>query len=434
MSRNNQISRDWRKIAYAGYLVIIITFGVGGVWAAVSELDKAVIATSYVSSEYNRKSVQHLEGGLVREILVKEGDRVQEGQVLYRMQDTQAYANTQLIRGQLDSSIAVEARLLAERDGLNQISWPEEFLGNNNSPRLVSIMIDQERQFQERKASLEGQVNVLKARIEQIRTEIKGIDTERDATEKQIGYINQELVGLRSLAASDLIPKSRLYAMERERTRLEGMIGRATADAAKGAGSIGEIDLQIQQITRKFQEETSSALLDARQKLSDLRERITVAQDIQDRLDIRAPRTGTVQNIKVSTLGQVIRPGETLLEIAPEGDELVINAQFSPSDIDVIHVGMPAEIRFPSFHSRTIPLMIGRLETISNDRILDDTTRQYYYLGIISLKQADIPDEYRARVRPGMPAEVIVSAGDRSVLSYLVSPLANSFRKSLREQ
>jgi HlyD family secretion protein len=432
--QSNRSPSEWRPIAFAGYTLIAMTFGVAGVWAAVAKLDKAVIAAGFVETESNRKTVQHLEGGIVREILVKEGDDVAEGQVLFRLEQVQAEANNELLSNQLDSALALEARLIAERDGAQEISWPKELKDKLAEPTLSHVLDDQIHQFEERRASLEGQKSVLQSRIAQLHTEIDGISIEKSSTEKQTDYINQELVGLRELAGKKLVPVTRVYAMERERTRLEGDIGRAVADIAKAQSSIGEMNIQSQELSQKFQEEVASSLLDARQKIADLRERSSVAQDVVNRLAITAPREGTVQNLKVFTIGQVLRSGEPLLDIVPDNDALVVHAQFPTSDIDTVFAGMTAELRFPAFHSRTIPVMLGKIESISHDRMLDEPTHQYYYLGVVSLNRADIPEEYRSRVRAGMPAEIIVSSGERTVLNYLVGPISSSLRKTFREQ
>ena len=432
--KSNRSPSEWRPIAFAGYALIAMTFGVAGGWAAVAKLDKAIIATGSVETEANRKTVQHLEGGIVREILVKEGDHVAEGQVLFRLEQVQAEANNESLRNQLDSALALEARLIAERDAAQEISWPKEFKDRLAEPTLSHILDDQIHQFQERREALEGQRNVLQSRIVQLHTEIDGISIEKSSTEKQTDYINQELIGLRALAGKNLVPVTRVYAMERERTRLEGDGGRAVADIAKAQSSIAEMNIQIQQLTQKLQEEVASTLLDARQKIADLRERSTVAQDVVKRLAIFAPRAGTVQNLKVFTIGQVVRGGEPLLDIVPDNDALVVHAQFPTADIDTVFAGMTAELRFPAFHSRTIPVLLGKIESISHDRMLDETTHQYYYLGVVSLNRGDIPEEYRSRVRAGMPAEIIVSSGERTVLNYLVGPLSSSIRKTFREQ
>jgi HlyD family secretion protein len=432
--QSNRSSSEWRPVAFAGYTLIAMTFGVAGVWAAVAKLDKAVIATGFVETETNRKTVQHLEGGIVRQILIKEGDHVTEGQVLFRLEQVQAEANNESLSNQLDSALALEARLVAERDGARKISWPKEFTDRLVEPTLSHTLDDQIHQFEERRGSLEGQKNVIESRIVQLHKEIDGISIEKTSTESQTTYINQELVGLRELAGKNLVPVTRVYAMERERTRLEGSVGRAVADIAKAESSIDEMNIQIQELTQKFQEEVASSLLDARQKIADLRERLSVSQDVVNRLAITAPRAGMVQNLKVFTIGQVLRGGEPLLDIVPDNDALVVHAEFSTTDIDNVFAGMTSEVRFPAFHSRTIPVMLGKIESISHDRLLDESTHQYYYLGLVSLNRGDIPDEYRSRVRAGMPAEIIVSSGERTVLNYLVGPLSSSLRKTFREQ
>jgi HlyD family secretion protein len=432
--QSNRSPSEWRPLAFAGYTLIAMTFGVAGVWAAVAKLDKAVIASGFVETETNRKTVQHLEGGIVRDILVKEGDHVVEGQVLFRLEQVQAEATNESLRNQLDSALALEARLVAERDGAQEISWPKELNDRLADPTLSDILNDQIHQFEKRRGSLEGQKSVLESRIVQLHKEIDGISVEKKSTEGQTTYINQELVGLRDLAGKNLVPVTRVYAMERERTRLEGDVGRAEADVAKAESSIAEMNIQIQELTQKFQEDVASSLLDVRQKIADARERSSVSQDVVNRLAITAPRAGMVQNLKVFTIGQVLRGAEPLLDIVPDNDALVVHAEFSTTDIDNVFAGMSGEIRFPAFHSRTIPVMLGKIESISHDRLVDEATHQYYYLGVVSLNRADIPEEFRSRLRAGMPAEIIVSSGERTVLNYLVGPLSSSLRKTFREQ
>jgi HlyD family secretion protein len=424
---------EWRPTAISGYLLIFLTFGIAGGWAAIAKIDKAVVAPASVSVETNKKSIQHLEGGIVREILVKEGAHVDEGQVLLRLQKTQAQANSEIVKNQLYSLLALEARLIAERENADKITWPAEFK-NEASGVISSLQADQINQFNERRASMQGQISILESKSGQLRTEISGLEIEKNATEKQVKYINEELSGLHRLLAKQLVPANRVLTMERERTRLEGVIGKTISDKAKIEGAIDEIGSQIAQLRQKQHEEVANQLLEIREKIGDYRQKYVVAADILSRVDVKAPRAGTVQNMRVFTLGQVIRPGELLLDIVPDNERLIVHAQFSPTDIDVIHEGQHAEIRFPAFHARTIPVMTGELENISHDRLIDEASKQPYYLGIISIEKADIPDEYRNRLRPGMPAEVIVAAGERTVLDYLTSPLKHSLAKTFIEQ
>ena len=425
---------NWKTAAAAGHLLILTTFGIGGGWAAVARIDRAVVAPGTVSVETNRKVVQHFEGGIVSEILIKEGDAVNANQVLVRLTKVQAQANNELVRNQLAVALATEARLMAERGGDAQITWPEVVRHHRHEPAFNRAMEDQAAMFAERGITLRGQIEVLEARIGQLRSEIAGHQTERRATEAQVGFVMKELDSLRRLQAEDLIPLNRLYGVERERTRLEGVIGRSTADIAKAEGSISEVTSQIHQLRKKFLEDIANQLSEVRQKIDDLREKQAVVQDVLSRVDILAPRAGSVQGLKVSGIGQVIRPGEALMEIVPKDEPFVVLAQFSPNDIDGVKAGHEVEIRFPSFHRRDLPVMLGRLQSLSNDRLIDEMTKQPYFLGVISIGSAQIPVELRARLRSGMPAEVIAALGERTVLDYLVSPLSNSIRKTFIEQ
>lgn len=425
--------RSWRSFAIVGYGVIFMIFGIVGGWSAFFKIDQAAIAPGVVSVETNRKTVQHFEGGIVKEILVKEGDIVREGQLLFRLQRTQAEASSEVFGNQLKSALAAEARLMAERDQEEEITWPHE-LTNSLADWLDTVLSDQRAQFEQRRASQKGQIEVLNSRIAQLQTQIKGSHQEQVSAEAQVKLIQKELVGLHELAGKNLIPIARVYAMEREQARLEGTIGRAISDAAKAEAQISETMVQIEQVRRKFQEEVAAQLVDVRQKISELREKVAVARDVLARVDIVAPIGGSVQNLRVFTLGQVIRSGEPLLDIVPQNEPLVVSAHFSPNDIDGVYAGQSAEIRFPSFHGRTLPAMIGRLQSLSHDRMVDEQSREPYYLGVVSLERAQIPDEYRQRVRSGMHAEVIVALGERTVMGYLIYPLASSLRKSFREK
>jgi HlyD family secretion protein len=430
---------SWARIAALGYVLIFLTFGVVGGWAAVAKIDRAVSAPGVVAIDTNRKTVQHLEGGIVREILVKEGGAVAQGAILFRLENVQAKADYQLNENQLHSLLATEARLVAERDEKDDIAWPAEIAPPSSSSALDTegwdnqVMADQAAEFNKRRSSLQGQVEVLKSRIDQLRDEIHGVQLEQEAAENQVDYINKELTGLRELSQKQLIPTTRLYTMERERERLQGGIGEAIANIAKSNGQIGEYNIQIQQLKEKFQEQIASSLTDVRQKVADVREKMAIAKDVLSRSEVVAPVAGTVQNLKIFTIGQVVRPGEPLLDIVPNNEHLIVEVQFSPNDIDGVLIGQQAEIRFPAFHSRMIPLIVGRLESLSRDRLVDETSKQPYYRGIVGLDSTNIPEEWRSRVRAGMPAEVIVASGERTVLSYFVSPLTSTLRKGFIE-
>ena len=423
---------DWRVPAIAGYVLIVGTFLVLGGWSAFARLDSAITATGVVSAETNRKTVQHLEGGIVREIHVREGQHVQAGQVLFRLDFTQAKAGYELQRNQLDSAIAQEARLIAERDGQEQIAFPQELLDRADDPNVKRAIADQVAQFQERCGSLKGGVQILDAKIDQYQLEIEGLKQERSGTANQLGFVNEELVDVRHLFEKQLTQKSRLMALERERSRLEGLIGRSTADESKARNGIEEARLQIRQLRQKFEEDVANSMLETRQKINDLREKVRVAQDVLSRVDILSPSTGVAQNLRVFTSSGVVKAGEPMVDVVPERDALIVQAHVQPQDTENLQPGMPAEVRFSSFQTRILPIIVGKVESISRDRLVDEQTKQPYFLAQVVVD--DIPSFVKDRLSAGMPADVIFPTGERTVLDYLVRPLKDRLRSVMREK
>ena len=426
------VIRDWKHPAAIGYAIITFTFVVLGGWSAIAKLDSAVTAPGFIAEENSRKSIQHLEGGIIKEILVREGQHVAAGQVLFRMDPTQAQASLDLQEIQVDALLAQEARLVAERDRATAIVWPEEIKARSDQPTVKQAIADQTKQFVDRQASLHGQINVLQSKIEQYKTEIEGLRLERDATKRQLEYIVQELTDLQYLLSENLVQKSRVLALEREKSRLEGVIGRSMTDEAKAENGIGETKLQIGQVQNKFDEELAGSILEVRQKINDAREKIRVARDVVHRIDVTAPVSGTVQNLKVFTIGGVIKPGEVLLEVVPDQDALIVQAHVSPHDMDRMSPGMQAQVRFTSFKSNILPVILGRVESVSRDRLFDETTRQPYFLAQVVVD--DIPTELRDRLVAGMPADLVFPTGERTVLNYLVRPMQDRMNSAFRER
>src|SRR5262249_1049876 len=356
---------DWKRPAILGYLIIIFTFVVLGGWSALAKLDSAVVAPGVVAVESNRKTVQHLDGGIIQDILVREGQRVKQGDILFKMDPTQAQANFDLQQNQLYAGLAQEARLVAERDMAAEVTFPQELRAVDINPMVARAVADQTKEFNERQASLSGQIELLEAKITEYKTEIQGLIVQQKATEDQLQWILEELVDLRRLLDQNLVQKTRVLALEREKSRLGGAIGRSIADQAKAQNGIGEAQLQIRQLRQKFQEEVSGQILEARQKIADLREKVRVARDVFRRLVIVAPVSGTVQSLKVFTVGGVIKAGEPLLDIVPEHDRFIVQAHVSPHDTEGVAPGMRAEIRFTAFRTNVLPLIIGHVESVS---------------------------------------------------------------------
>lgn len=429
------VKDSFRGVAIAGFSIIALTFGVLGGWAATAPLDSAVVAGGLVTSATNRKTVQHFEGGIISEIRVTEGAYVHQGDVLFVLDPTQAKAGVEIILNQLHQNLAREARLLAEVSGSQTIAFPDELTkGQASDPALSQVLADQRRQFDERRGSLEGQIAILRSRRDQLSTEIEGIDRERESMTQQVAFLEDELTGLRHLFEKGLQPKSRLLALEREKARLDGSIGRSIAERAKAEAGIGEAELQIQQLRQRQQEEIGKELVEVREKINDLRQRLPVARDVFRRLEVKAPTAGTVQNLRVFTPRAVIRAGEPLLDIVPANDDLVVQAHVSPLDVNNVTEGARAEVRFPSFHSRALPMIFGNVLNVSKDRLMDEASRQPYFLAQIKVDVLHIPEEYRSKLTPGLNVEVIMPTGERTVLAYLVEPLRETLRKTFREK
>ncbi len=422
-----------KGVARFGYAIIIFTFGILGLWAAFAPLDAAVIAHGSLSNETSKKTIQHLEGGIVRAIHIREGQEVKKGQLLFELDPTQANASFEIARNQLIALLAQEARLAAERDNQPSIRWPAE-LQNTGDPAVARAIADEQKQFFERRATIRGQVDVLNAQRSQYQSEIDGIERQSVGLKEQVAYVDDELTGLRTIYEKGLVPRPRLLALERERASLNGSIGRLQADRSKALQGVGEVGLRIRQLQQQFYEQVSQEVAEVRVKIADIREREIVAADQVKRINVVSPANGVVQNLRVFTNGAVIRPGEPMVDVAPEDEDLLIHAQFSPTDVDNIHNGMRAEVRLSSFHSRKIPVLEGTIQSISKDRIVDEANKTAYFLAIVRVDDSNLPKQVAERITAGMPAEVIVPTGERTVLQYLFEPLTNTLRKTMREE
>ena len=427
-------SDNYKRLARIGFGLIFVTFGVLGVWAACAPLSSAVIGQGTVTVESNRKTVQHLEGGLLRKILIHEGDQVRAGQLLFELDPLQPTANLGIVRNQLFTLLARADRLNSERNHLSRVQFSPEVLAQLGDPIVSQAVQAERRQFEERQGTITGQVEILESRVGQYREQIAGIDQQRASMEEQVGYLTEELSGLNELYKKNLVPRPRVLALERERAQIKGGIGKALAEKAQAQKAIGEASLQARQIRQQFDQDIAKELADIQAQTTDLREKYTVAADVAKRVKIVAPVSGTVQNLRVFTEGAVIRPAEPLVDIAPAQGGMVIHAQFSPNDIDSVHPGMVAELRFPSFHARSIPVVEGRVGTVSQDRLVDEATRIPYFLVIVHIKDSDLPAELKDRLKAGLPAEVVVPTGERSALEYIFNPLADAMHRTMREK
>jgi len=429
-----QVNGDWRSSLRLGTAVVVLTFGVFGTWTAVARLDNAAIGAGVVAVESNKKTLQHLEGGIVREILVRDGASVRQGDLLVRLDPTRAEAAFDLYQRQLAAAVAGEVRLIAERDDLEALDFPPEVLELQSDPLVARAMADQKRQFDARRETTTRQIEILQNQIEQIRNEIAAVEMEKRTGEGKLVFISQELTGLRSLLERGLVGFPRVSAMEREQLTLQNAIARATIDAAKAAQRIAETELKIEQLREERREEASKQLPEARRLISDIRQQMVVASDTLRRIELRAPTDGTVQQLRIFTVGGVVRPGDPILDIVPLTEELVVRAKFSPLDVHTMRPGMAAEVRFPAFHRDNIPLIMGELRTLSSDRLIDEASNEPYFAAEVTVDRRTISEDLRDKLRAGLSADVIVPTGERTALEYMISPLTDRFRRAMVER
>ena len=418
-----------------GYVVIFLTFGVFGTWAALAPLDSAVVGIGIIAVQSNRKTVQHFEGGMIREILVRDGDLVNEGDLLFRLDDTSQKAQLELMINQLTAALSREARLVAERDGSPEIIFPDEVLRNLAEPLSAKAMQDEQSSFQERRSLLNSQIDAQRQQQGAARRETQGLRLEFKSSADQIAQIDLELPGLKSLLGKGYVALNRVTTLERERLRLEGVMARSQTDLAKAEIAITQAETQILQLNAQFQQSIATDTVEIRKTIADLREKIIVGRDILRRTEIRSPQTGVAQGRKVATIGAVVRPGDPLVDIAPVNDHLVVQAQIDPKDINVIKTGMKAEVRFPGFKASETPVMSGDIRSLSNDRVADPTNpRSAYFAAEVEVDMETVPETVRQRLRPGMDAEILVKTGERSALRYMIEPFEDRLRASFRER
>lgn len=423
-----------KPVALAGYVLIFITFGVLGSWAAVAKLDSAVVAPATIQLEGNRRVVQHFEGGIVEDILVSEADAVEQGQVVLRLSSVEARSNLDVFSTRLDVARLIEARLLAERALDEAANFPKDVL-SKNLKTIQDVIADQRDLFEDRRSILKSQADILTARVDQINLQVEGLELQKSAYERRIVNYTKMLDRMRKGESQGLIQSNTLSQREDELIEIEASLGQVISEIGQAQASVGETELQMLQLTQEYRERANTELEQIRAEISELQERRKVALDILDRTEIRAPGSGTIQNLKVHTVGAVVRPGEDLMELVPEDEELIINARVSPIDKDNVAPGLSTEVRFTAFKSKLTPIMLGSVDTVSGDVITPDNPNEPpYFLARVVVDEDDIPEEIKDRLTAGMPADVIITTGERTVANYIVSPLMDAVRKSLIEE
>jgi len=421
-----------RSVRLIGAVIVTLTFGIFGAWAVLAPLDSSALASGVVVVKSHRKTVQHLDGGIVAKILAKDGDVVKEGDPLLILDDTQIKAQMETARGQFIVLSAQVARLRAEKDLLNAIKFPEA-LNDESDQRITDAKQAESNVFHSRKKAHDGEMAVLKERISQISSKIKGLQSQVESKKILVDSYGEEIHDLKELLAEGFADKQRLRDMERNHAMQSGEIAQLNAEIATNQMLISETRLQILQVEKKFQEEVAGKLSETQAELNDVNERMSASQDKLDRIVIKAPASGMVMGLSVHTQNGVISPGSPILDIVPKDAELIIEAQVSPNDIDRVTVGLQAEVRFSAFKQAITPKMNGTVIHLSADRFVDEESGTPYYQARVELTPESRKDLGKLQLVPGMPAEVLINTGERTLFEYLAQPATNAFARALIE-
>lgn len=422
-----------RYVRIGTITIVVLVVGFGG-WAATAKLSSAVIAAGKVVVASRVKQVQHPDGGIIGAIMVKEGEVVETGDLLIRLDETLVAANRALLDGQIIALEARLARLEAERSDADALAVPAEFAERSDEPLVRQALESERTVFEARKETMAGQVDRLEERIMQLEEQIGGLEAQRDAKAGEVALIDEELVVLEGLFERGRTTRDRLVNLKRNRLRLEGERGALVSQIAVAKGRINETQLEVLQLTTDRREKTFSEITQIRPELANLKERRAAADFQLKRMDIRAPADGTVFELAVSTVGGVVQPGQTIVQIVPQSDQLLIETQVSPTDVDQVAVGQAATIVLSAFDYKTAPRLNGTVRFVSAEASRDERTGLAYYVVRVALGEDELdrlPDDLV--LVPGMPAEAYISTGGQTVATYLLRPLSRQVRRAWRE-
>lgn len=429
VTMHSRMESDLARRLAAGLGLIMLLVGTVGVWAAITPIAGAVVSSGIVVVESNIKKVQHQAGGIVSAILAKNGDRVEAGDIVLSLDETQVRANLGITISQLIQLVGRKARLEAERDQADVIQVPPDFLASGGE--AAAIAEGERRLFNIRQAARKGQIAQSRERIGQFKQEITGLTAQRDAKEQEVELMREELERLEGLRKLGLMPSTRILSAQRDWTRLKGEWGALVAQIARAQGQINEVELQIIGIDQTMQTDASKELRDSEARIAELLERKIAAEDMLKRVHLRAPQAGVVHDLAVHTVGGVISPAETVMTIVPSQESLGVEVHISSTDIDQVSVGQEATLRFPALNQRTTPEMKGVVSRVGADLTKEPQINSAYFTVRIQLQENPAD---KLKLVPGMPVEAFIKSKERTALSYLVKPVADQFAKAFRER
>jgi epimerase transport system membrane fusion protein len=431
-SPTTKYSSDDRGVRRIGTIFLIVTLVISGVWAFLAPLDEAALASGVVMVKSHKKTIQHLDGGIVSQLVVKDGDIVKQGDLLVTLDGTADKAQLEIARGQFIATVAQLARYEAEREGKSVVNYPLT-LDDEIDPRVVEAKQSENQIFKARKSAFLGEIALLKQRADQLSSKIEGLKGQRTSKQLLVSSYSDEAKDLTELLEKGFTDKQRLRDVTRNHAVNTGEISALSAEIASTQIQISETKLEIIQLEKKFQEEVAKKLSELQTQLYDINQRILAINDKVVRVEIKAPVAGRVMGLAVHTLGGVILPGHPILEIVPQTEELVIDAQVSPMDIDRVSVGLVAEVRFSAFKQALTPVIEGKVINISADRILDERSGMPYYQAQVELTPESAQKITHLDLVPGMPVEVLIKTGERTVFEYLIKPITNVFARAFIE-
>ncbi|HEX4079865.1 MAG TPA: HlyD family type I secretion periplasmic adaptor subunit [Rhizomicrobium sp.] len=425
--------RTNRVIWSGGSIVALFFFGFVG-WAAVAPLQSAIVAPGVVVVESHRKTIQHLEGGIVKDILVQDGQTVKAGQALIRLDDTQAATALQQIQDEQDELTAQDARLVAERDGSPVIHFPSDLLARANEPKVAESILGEQTAYENQNASLRQQVDILNEKKAEDARAIEGFQAQIAADDTQVGLIQREADAVGKMVAKGLEPTAKLLDLQRSEADISGQRGDMVQKIAQQKLDSGEDDIQIINLKSQMLEDVIKDLRDVESKRFDLADRIEAARDVLTRTTLAAPVDGRVVDLQVHAKGAVIKPGEPVLEIIPVHDQLEVEARLRPQDADEVRVGMTAKVDLSAYKARRLPMMTGTVTYVSPDNLDDPHTGQSYFLAHVSVDRTVLRDNPDARIIPGMPVQVEIQTGAHTALNYFLEPIRDVMHNGMREK
>jgi len=426
--------RLWRPIRIGSIVVGVFFFGLI-LWASLTEISTGVTSSGYLRVESNRKTLRHREGGTIRAIYVKEGDRVKAGQPLIRLDDVQARASLDVLQNQYDTLVAQSARYAAEATRKPSTEFPPELMSRIADPRVAGLIRDQQFLFASRLQLFQSQSSVLTQRMDQLDTRVDGLQTQVDSIDEQVRLTKEELEGYKTLYDKGYAPKTLILRYERSLADLAGRKGSLVSDISRTREQMGETRMQMVSVSNERESQAAEGLRDMQSRIADVQPRLTATRQILDGIVVRSPVDGYVLNLTQFTLGGVTGPGEHLLDVVPANEPLIATAMIRPSDIDEVHVGMTARVRPSAFNQRWSSPLLAKVVAVSADRLVNEKTGDGFFRADLVIDPAELKKLGKdAKLSSGMPADVMIVTGKRTVMGFLISPITDTIHDAFREQ